>query len=189
MLRSTCQASKRRLRWPNQSSFFLYAVVFSITGALLLREMRMENISSLESGSHCTRATIAPRNEMMVTHAPAPSSASTNSAAIKGLIITRPVDRPTSEPLALYTCCLGTSNRINSTSTQGANPAGWMRYMSTASLPMSCARTARASSVALATGSSSVRTCEREALSSQGGRIRASSRPPESASGRTKKGQ
>jgi len=41
--------------------------------------------------------------------------------------------------------------------------------MSTASLPMSCARTASASSVALLAEISSVRTCEREAESSRAG--------------------
>ena len=100
VLRSTCQASKRRLRCPSHSSFFLYALGFSITGVWLLCEMRIENISSLESGSHCTRTTMAPRNERTTSHATDPSSASTDKPTTKGLNITRPVERPTSALLA-----------------------------------------------------------------------------------------
>ena len=54
---------------------------------------------------------------------------------------------------------------------------------------MSCAMTASASSVSLLAASSSVRICDRVAESSQGGRMSASSKPSESLSGRTKKGQ
>ena len=132
VLRSTCQASKRRLRRPSQSSFFLYAVGLSITGVLLLCEMRIENSSSLESGSHCTRTTIVPRNESTTTHATDPIRARIHRATIRGLTITKPVDRPMSVLLALCTFCLATSNKITSTFTQGASPAGSMRYMSTA---------------------------------------------------------